>query len=183
MILDKLKAQKLWNDTIVIFTSDHGYHLGEHFMWGKVTLFEECARVPLVVRVPGTSQAGTTSDGLVETIDLFPTLAELCGLNIPAYVQGQSYASLIRKPGGPGKPSAYTVVSRGTQLGRSIRTQRWRYAEWGETKAAELYDLKSDPREYTNLAKSTKHRETVRQMKSRLVERQAQAEAARKSPK
>ena len=178
LILDKLKAQKLWNDTIVIFTSDHGYHLGEHFMWGKVTLFEECARVPLIVRVPGVSPAGKTSQGLVETIDLFPTLAELCDLDAPAHLQGQSYTSLIRKPDGPGKPSAYTVVSRGTQLGRSIRTQRWRYAEWGEAKAAELYDLQSDPREYTNLAKSPQHRDIVGQMKSRLAKRQAQAVSA-----
>ena len=73
LIIDKIKAQKIWNDTIVIFTSDHGYHLGEHFMWGKVTLFEECARVPLIVRVPGVSTAGTTTHGLVETIGLFPT--------------------------------------------------------------------------------------------------------------
>ena len=85
LILDKLKAQKLWNDTIVIFTSDHGYHLGEHFMWGKVSLFEECARVPLIVRVPGVSPAGKTSQGLVETIDLFPTLAELCDLDLATH--------------------------------------------------------------------------------------------------
>ena len=162
----------------MIFTSDHGYHLGEHFMWGKVTLFEECARVPLIVRVPGVSPSGKTSQGLVETIDLFPTLAELCGLTAPAQLQGKSYVSLIRKPGGPGKPSAYTVVSRGTQLGRSIRTQRWRYAEWGEAKAAELYDLQRDPKEYTNLAKSPEHRDIVGQMKSRLAKRQAQAESA-----
>ena len=104
----------------------------------------------------------------------------MCGLTAPAQLQGKSYVSLIRKPGGPGKPSAYTVVSRGTQFGRSIRTQRWRYAEWGEAKAAELYDLQRDPREYTNLAKSSQHRDIVRQMKSRLAKRQAQAESTRK---
>ena len=183
LILEKLKSQNLWDDTIVIFTSDHGYHLGEHFMWGKVTLFEECARVPLVVRVPGTSQSGAISDGLVETIDLFPTLAELCDLIVPAHLQGQSFGSLIRKPDGLGKSSAYTVVSRGTQLGRSIRTKRWRYAEWGEAKAAELYDLKIDPREYANLAKSPKHQDIVRRMKTSLAKRQGEAEAARKLSK
>jgi len=104
----------------------------------------------------------------------------LCGLDAPAHLQGQSYTSLIRKPDTPGRPSAYTVVSRGTQLGRSIRTKRWRYAEWGEAKAAELYDLQRDPREYTNLAKSPQHRNIVRQMKSRLAKRQSQAESARK---
>ena len=179
LILGKLKAQKLWEDTIVIFTSDHGYHLGEHFMWGKVTLFEECARVPLVVRVPGVSPVGSSSEGLVETIDLFPTLAELCDLAAPADLQGQSYAGLIRKPDGPGKPSAYTVVSRGDQLGRSIRTIRWRYAEWGEAKAAELYDLEKDPREYTNLVRSPEHRAVVNRMKDTLANRHRQAESAR----
>ena len=179
LILGKLKAQKLWEDTIVIFTSDHGYHLGEHFMWGKVTLFEECARVPLIVRVPGVSPVGSSSEGLVETIDLFPTLAELCDLAAPADLQGQSYAGLIRKPDGPGKPSAYTVVSRGDQLGRSIRTIRWRYAEWGEAKAAELYDLEKDPREYTNLVRSPEHRAVVNRMKDTLANRHRQAELAR----
>ena len=178
LILDKLKEQKLWDDTIVIFTSDHGYHLGEHFMWGKVTLFEECARVPLVVRVPGVSKAGTSSEGLVETIDLFPTLVELCKLAAPAHLQGGSYAGLIREPSGEGKPSAYTVVSRGNQLGRSIRTSRWRYAEWGAAEAAELYDLERDPREYTNLAKSSKHRAALNRMKESLAKRRKQARSA-----
>ena len=175
LIIDKIKAQKIWDDTIVIFTSDHGYHLGEHFMWGKVTLFEECARVPLIVHVPSVSPAGETSNGLVETIGLFPTLAELCNLPPPTYLQGQSYANLIRKPNSSGNSSAYTVVSRGTQLGRSIRTKRWRYAEWGETQAAELYDLEKDPKEYVNLAKSQKYLSIVKQMKNRLAKSQQKA--------
>ena len=182
LILDELKAQELWNDTIVIFTSDHGYHLGEHFMWGKVTLFEECARVPLIVRVPGVSPAGATSNGLVETIDLFPTLGELCELDIPTHLQGQSYARLIQEPNGSGsRPSAYTVVARGAQLGRSIRTKRWRYAEWGEAKIAELYDLEKDPSEYMNLAKSPKHHTIMKQMKTRLAKHQLQAKMGRKA--
>jgi len=177
LILDKLKAEKLWEDTIIIFTSDHGYHLGEHFMWGKVTLFEECARVPLMIRVPGLSKPSTRSQGLVEAIDLFPTLAELCGLTAPANLQGKSYAGLVSEPCGAGKPSAYTVVSRGSQLGRSIRTKRWRYAEWGTTKAAELYDLEKDPSEYTNLAKSPGHRAVLKQMKTELAKRKKEAES------
>ena len=175
LIIDKIKAQKIWDDTIVIFTSDHGYHLGEHFMWGKVTLFEECARVPLIVRVPGGSTAGATTHGLVETIGLFPTLAELCNLDAPKHLQGLSYSSLIRNPNGSGNSSAYTVVSRGSQLGRSIRTKRWRYAEWGKTEAAELYDLEKDPKEYINLAKSQKYLNIVKQMKNRLAKRKQHA--------
>ena len=134
--------------------------------------------MPLVVRVPGVSKAGTRSGGLVETIDLFPTLAELCDLSAPSYLQGGSYAGLIREPSAAGKPSAYTVVSRGNQLGRSIRTRRWRYAEWGTANAAELYDLEKDPREYTNLAKSSKHRAVLNRMKDTLAKRRKQAESA-----
>ena len=123
-------------------------------------------------------RAGTSSEGLVETIDLFPTLVELCKLAAPAHLQGGSYAGLIREPSGEGKPSAYTVVSRGNQLGRSIRTRRWRYAEWGAAEVAELYDLERDPREYTNLAKSSKHRAVLNRMKDTLTKRRKQAGSA-----
>ena len=139
LLLDGLKRNGHWEDTIIIFISDHGYHLGEHYMWGKVSLFEECARVPMIVRVPGRTRAGTSTTGLTELVDLYPTLCELCGIKAPAHLQGQSFAGLVDKPSGEGKETAYTVVSRGKTLGRSIRTARWRYAEWGSSSASELY--------------------------------------------
>jgi iduronate 2-sulfatase len=179
LLLEKLKKEGLWENTLIVFTSDHGYHLGEHFMWGKVTLFEECARVPLIVRVPGQTRPGTTTDGLVELLDLFPTLVELCKLPAPKPLQGASFSALFTDPSGPGKETAYTVVSRGPQLGRSIRTSQWRYAEWGESGGVELYDLKRDPREYTNLASDPKHQEIVAQMRKRLAERKERAKKRR----
>jgi arylsulfatase A-like enzyme len=185
LVLEKLKERGLWENTIVIFTSDHGYHLGEHFMWGKVTLFEECARVPMIIRVPKTpgsdvnnsfaTKAGTTTQGLVELLDVFPTLVELCNLEKPKHLQGQSIVNLFSNPKAEGKQAVYTVVSRGPQLGRSIRTPRWRYAEWANPGQAELYDLSQDPNEYTNLAKRPKHRDTVKKMHALLAKTKARA--------
>lgn len=175
LLFDALKRNKLWDNTIVVLISDHGYHLGEHFMWGKVTLFEECARVPLIVRVPGRTRSGVISEGLVELVDLYPTLAELCGVSLTEDIQGRSFVSLLDSPAGPGKAAAYTVVTRGKQLGRSIRTTGWRFAEWGSAEACELYDLKSDPQEYRNLATLPQHRSQLEKMRALLGEARARA--------
>jgi len=175
LLFDALKRNKQWDNTIVVLISDHGYHLGEHFMWGKVTLFEECARVPLLVRVPGRTRPGAISEGLVELIDLYPTLTELCNVRSPKDIQGQSFTSLLDNPAGQGKPAAYTVVTRGKQLGRSIRSVRWRYAEWGSAEACELYDLKRDPQEYQNLAAAPQHSAQLRKMRALLSEARARA--------
>ena len=173
LLLGAVKRNGHWEDTIIIFISDHGYHLGEHYMWGKVSLFEECARVPMIVRVPGRTRAGTSTAGLTELVDLYPTLCELCGIKAPAHLQGQSFAGLVDKPSGEGKETAYTVVSRGKTLGRSIRTARWRYAEWGSSSAAELYDLEKDPAEHHNLVDDNKFSEPLEKMR-RLLEKARQ---------
>ena len=184
LIFDTLKKNGLWDNTIIVLTSDHGYHLGEHFMWGKVTLFEECARVPFVMRVPQYKPDGKTTQGLVELIDCYPTLAELCGINTPEYIQGKSFTALLKDPSAQGKPVAYTVVSRGKQLGRSIRTQRYRYAEWGDERKRELYDLKTDPKEYTNLAKKPKFQKQLQKMTLLLAKaRKTAASAGSNAPR
>lgn len=173
LMFDALKRTGHWEDTVIVLTSDHGYMLGEYFMWGKVMLFERCDRVPLVIRVPGQTRAGSSSEGLVELIDLFPTLADLCGVPAPKNLQGRSLAPMLRDPSARGKEVAYTVVTRGDKLGKAIRTARWRYTRWpvGE----ELYDLKSDPTEQKNLASSSKHAEALKVMRAHLarVERAA----------
>ena len=168
LLLDALQSTNHWNDTIIVLTSDHGYQLGEHFMWGKVTLFEICDRVPLIIRVPKDLPAapesnGSTNEGLVELVDLFPTLAELCNVPAPDDVQGRSLTPALRDPNAKGKPVAYTVVTRGQQLGRAIRTDRWRYAKW--SRGEELYDLNSDPAEENNLANSPQHKSTLESMR------------------
>lgn len=167
LVFDALERTGRWEDTIVILTSDHGYQLGEHFMWGKVTLFEVCDRVPLIVRVPGMTTPGSASEGLVELIDLYPTLAELCNVQAPVELQGQSLVPALRDATFAGKETAYTVVTRGTQLGQAIRTDRWRYARWPN--GEELYDLNNDPAEHTNLAGLEAFSDMIDAMRSHLA--------------
>jgi iduronate 2-sulfatase len=177
LLLESLKRNGHWDDTIIVFTSDHGYHLGEHSLWGKVSLFEECARVPMIVRVPGRTQEGSQAEGLVELVDLLPTLSDLCGVKAPGGLQGKSFAALLDDPQGAGKEVVYTVVSRGQVLGRSIRTKQWRYAEWGSSDQAELYDLNGDPHEDHNLVEDDNHRQQRKMMHKLLVKAQAKAES------
>ena len=183
VVLEALTRSGHWDDTIIVLTSDHGYLLGEKFMWGKVMLFETCDRVPLIIRVPASiSNAATTpgssSEGLVELLDLFPTLAELCDVTPPAELQGRSLTTMLREPSSRGKEIAYTVVTRGRELGKAIRTQRYRYALWptGE----ELYDLAADPREETNLAGSANHSKTLEAMRMNLTIAESRAVSKRR---
>ena len=172
-ILNALKSSGDWDNTIIVLTSDHGYQLGEHFMWGKVTLFEVCNRVPLLVRVPGQTKPSSSSQGLVELIDLFPTLAELCGIQTPNSLQGKSLVPMLRDPSKSGKNVVYTVVSRGKHLGKAIRTDRWRYAKWSD--GEELYDLQQDPAEHHNLAHLEDYGKTLGMVRILMEKKQKEA--------
>jgi iduronate 2-sulfatase len=183
LVLAALKTSGQWDNTIVILTSDHGYLLGEKFMWGKVMLFETCNRVPLIIRVPNSIEdaattPGSTSEGLVELVDLFPTLAELCEVTPPSELQGRSLKAMLRDPASSGKEVVYTVVTRGKDLGKAIRTQRFRYTLWptGE----ELYDLSEDPGELTNLAHTPQPHETLEAMRNNLANAEAKAIARKR---
>ncbi|NRA95459.1 MAG: sulfatase-like hydrolase/transferase [Planctomycetes bacterium] len=178
LIFDALKRTGHWDDTIVILTSDHGYQLGEHFMWGKVTLFEVCARVPLVMRVPGRTAPGSSSTGLVELVDLYPTLAALCDVAAPDDLQGRSLVPMLDDPATGGKDAVYTVVTRRQELGKAIRTPRWRYTAW--PRGEELYDLRDDPAEHRNLADSSQHSEILQVMRAHLRRVDATAVGAKR---
>lgn len=155
-ILDALDRLALRDDTVVVFTSDHGFNLGEHTCWQKSSLWEDSVRVPLILSVPGTQHAGARSDAVVELIDLYPTLADLAGLGdeAPAILQGESVVPWLETPSAVDTNAiAYTITSAD---GASLRTTRWRYNRWGEQADGdheELYDHELDPNEYQNLAR------------------------------
>lgn len=152
-LLDALERLGLRDRTVVVLFGDHGYHLGERGWWNKNTLFEHSARAPLIVAAPGAGAPGRACRGLVEFIDLYPTLTDLCELSTPAALPGTSLVRLLKDPDAPGKDAAFTQVQRGPIAGRSVRTDRYRYTEWnGGRDGAELYDHDGDPQELRNLA-------------------------------
>jgi iduronate 2-sulfatase len=163
-VLDTLDRLNLWENTLVILLGDHGYHLGERDWWNKDTLFERSCRAPLLIAAPGIKPG--VAHGLVEFVDLFPTVAEVCGLALPANLAGQSLRPLLLDPAAPGKPAAFTIVVRGKMRGDSIRTDRWRFTRWSDG-AVELYDHASDPEEDRNVAPA--HPEVVRDLSGQLL--------------
>ena len=176
-VLDALERLGLAENTIVVFTSDHGYHLGEHGLWQKMSLFEESARVPFIIAAPGTSAKGAVAKAPVGLIDLYPTLAELCGVKAPENLQGQSLVPMLNDPDAPGRGWTLSQVTRGGRkpetrfFGYTLRTPRWRYTEWAEgDQGRELYDHDADARELTNLADDPAHAETVAQLSRQLRE-------------
>jgi len=171
-VLGELDRLELAANTIVVLWGDHGWHLGEHGIWGKFTLLERALRIPLIVRVPGLTH-GSSSQGMVESVDLLPTLCELAGLDPPPQVEGASFVPLIRQPERSWKRAVFgTRGSVADQKylawdGATVRTPRYRFVRWsrpGETKSrfVELYDHESDPDEYTNLADLPKQQIRVR---------------------
>jgi len=156
-VLNTLDRLGLADNTIVVFTSDHGYHLGEHGLWQKMSLFEESARVPLIIAAPGMTKKGGVSKTPVGLIDLYPTLTELCNVERPDNLQGQDLAPILKDPSLAGRGWALSQVRRGSQkkrtFGFTLRTPRWRYTEWDEGRQGhELYDHENDPLERNNLA-------------------------------
>lgn len=168
-LLAALDRLNLRDQTIVIFTSDHGFHLGEHGLWQKTTLFEECLRVPLLISAPEFRRsAGAHCDALVELTDLYPTIADIAGLadKAPKNLAGRSLKPWLADPAAPGfREFVYSVSGKG---GHSLRNDRWRYNRWGDG-AEELYDLASDPRQFTNLAASAAHAAVLDSLRSAMT--------------
>lgn len=165
-VLDALDRLGLSQNTIVVFTSDHGYHLADHGLWQKMSLFERSTRVPLIIAAPSVKAPGRAARGLVELVDLYPTLAGLAGLTAPGPLDGISLAPMFDDPAATVKEAAFSQA----RDGYAVRTARWRYIEWaaGE-RGAQLYDMEHDPAETTNLAQDARHAATVADLRARLA--------------
>lgn len=186
-VLDTLDELGLADSTIVVFVSDHGYELGQHDLWQKGSLFEGSARIPMIIRAPGMKAAGKTAGSPVEMVDIYRTLTDLAGIDAPDYVEGNSLRPTLDDADAVVRTSALSsILSRvkGSEgqfafhkiRGHSIRTERYRYTEWGGgLYGAELYDHKNDPEELTNLADKTSLEGTRIQLKWMLDDRIAEA--------
>lgn len=168
ILLDALDKHKLWDETIVVLLGDHGFHLGEHGgLWRKMTLFEESAGAPLIIAAPNVKGKGKSCDRIVEFVDIYPTLCELCDLPMLEHrLSGRSLLTLLNDPVERWEKPAFTFVRRGKILGVSIRTEKWRYTEWDEGRlGVELYNHEDDPNEWRNLATNQKFAGVVEDMK------------------
>jgi iduronate 2-sulfatase len=156
-VLDALDANKQTDNTIILLWGDHGWHLGDHGQWCKHTNYEQAAHIPLIVSYPRTLPQGQKTLAMVETVDVYPTLAELAGLNAPEGVEGQSFVPSLKSPSTLARPHVVHVYPRGQLLGRAIRNERYRLVEWRkfgapfDTAEWEFYDYEADPLESRNL--------------------------------
>ena len=166
-VLESLRETGLENDTIVVVWSDHGFLLGEHAIWGKHCLYEHALRSPLMIRHPGLPRAGEASAAIVETVDVFPTLADLCGLPVPTGQDGRSLRPQLADPAVMSPKPAYGFWSGGR---RTLRTERWRLilhpVRDSTEPQVELFDYENDPHETRNRA--SEHREVVRELLARM---------------
>ncbi len=177
-VLGELERLGLAQDTVVVLWGDHGWHLGDHGMWCKHTNYEEAARIPLIICVPGLETHGDRSSSLVESVDVYPTLCELAGIQPPPGLDGKSVVPVLRNPTKENKPAVMhfyprNVKDKGQLIGRAVRTSRYRLVEWKapgekpESAVLELYDYEEDPGETRNLAKSRP--EVVRELRAILA--------------
>ncbi|MEO0445683.1 MAG: sulfatase-like hydrolase/transferase, partial [Verrucomicrobiota bacterium] len=175
-VMDALDERGLTKKTIIIFTSDHGYLLGEHHKYQKQHLFEESTRVPFIFSVPWmAAQHGQATSRITELVDFFPTVTDLVGFRRPGAIQGSSLLPLLEDPDAEAwaREDAFTISRSG---GESVRTEAWRFTHWGwGEKGKELYDRVNDPGEFTNLADHPDFAEVQAQMEERLLRRREAA--------
>jgi len=169
-VLNALEQNGLKDNTIVVFTSDHGYHMGEHDHYQKRTLFEYSARIPLIISYPGQRKKGQRTGSLVEMIDFYPTLCELAGLEYPENISGKSMVPVLKNPRKKIRKDAFTQT---VFDGYSVITDQYRYIRWGEggEGMVELYDIQNDPGEMHNLAAEEKYGKVMEKLDKRLTER------------
>lgn len=178
-LLDALEKEGLADNTVIVLWGDHGWQLGEHGLWHKHTNFEIAARSPLLISMPKSNTAGRHCAAPVEFVDVYPTLADVCGLPIPSGLGGSSLKPYLDNPDAPmQKPaiSQYPKSSKdhgGSLMGYSVRTERWRCTFWRKRNGAdigfvELYDENNDPNETVNLADKPEHAQLIASLQKHL---------------
>lgn len=181
-MLDELEALEIADETIVVFWGDHGFHLGDHGLWCKHSNFEQATRVPLILSAPN-SKKGQVNSMPVELTDLFPTLCELAGIDVPEELDGVSLAPAVKKGKDDLREFAVSQYPRANHMGYALRTPRFRYVAWYKTTGAdlavdsssapvatELYDYKNDPKETRNLADEAVYAEVNESLSSKLTQ-------------
>lgn len=179
-ILDELEARDLLDSTVILVCSDHGFHLGDHGTWGKSTNFEWATRSPLFLYVPGVQTTGAKTDALVEYVDLYPTILDACGFDLPDYLEGVSLMSLLDNPDRPWKGGAFSrqprfIRGEGESMGYSIRTDQFRYTQWrtdrgeGPVVFEELYDHREHMLESENIARNPEFRGVLEKHREKMA--------------
>ena len=184
-VLGKLESLQLADNTVIILWGDHGFHLGEQGLWTKANNFERSTRAPLILSVPSLPDPGGKSNALVEFVDVYPTLADVCGLEIPVGLEGISLKPLLTEPDRAWKTAVFSQYPRsrsanrhrshGDIMGYALRTDRFRYVEWREWKsqetvARELYDHQTDPLETRNVAGRPEYASNIASLKQKLAD-------------
>lgn len=176
-LMEALDRLELWDKTVVVFMGDHGYHLNERNWWNKNTLFERSCRVPFIVAAPDAPR-GQVRRGLVEMVDLYPTLLDYCAVPAPHKMPGRSLRPQLHDSRAPGRAAAFTFVSRGPHYGQSVRTDRWRYIQWSDGRT-ELYDAEHDPEEMHDQSARPEHAALIGEMRALLAEHVGSPEQCR----
>lgn len=168
-LMNALKETGQLDNTLIVFFGDHGYHLGEHNWWNKVTVFEKGTNAPFIVSGNAVGKKGAESNAMFEFVDIYPTMAELFQLELPEHLEGRSFNSVINDPSQSFRDEVRAITRRGDFFGRMVKNQDWRYIEWDNgVKGRELYDQHADPVEYNNLAENPEYADVVADMKALL---------------
>ena len=140
-VMDALEESGMMDHTLIVFLGDHGYHLGEHNWWNKVTIYQKGHQAPMIIIDPDAEPKGKETEAMIEFVDLYPTLSALCRLDsVPDYLQGKSFAKVLDNPELGFRTEVNAIVNRGEMIGRTVKNSQWRYIEWADREGAELYD-------------------------------------------
>ncbi|HVJ69145.1 MAG TPA: sulfatase [Caulifigura sp.] len=170
-VVAELDALGLRENTVIILWGDHGWKLGDHGLWCKHCNWEPDTHCALVLSAPGQKTAGQHTSALVEFVDIYPTLCDLCGITPAEGLEGTSFAPLLKDPKQPWKSAAFSQYPRQQKMGYAMRTARYRYIEWqenGKPVGRELYDYQTDPDETVSLADKPEHAALVEQLSKQL---------------